>query len=232
MKPHVVCLMMSSLDGRLTLSRWSPSAGGDKDSRSALYESIHDRLDGDAWLCGRETMGEIVKGSPHPPADFAPPPRPLHVARRDAKRYAVGVDRHGKLHVDKPDANGDPLILLLGPDVPDAHLAELQADGVSYFVNDGPDIDLAACLAMLRREFGIERLLVEGGGGIIGSMLASGLVDEFHLLLCPAVDGTTGGRSIIESGDTGLRDRVTLSLSSHEVLDDGVLWMRYAVQSA
>ena len=231
MKPHVICLMMSPLDGRVEVSRWSPSKGGDEDQRGALYEATHAKLDGDAWICGRETMEEFAKGLPHPPADPGAPPRPLHVARSGASRYAVGVDSGGKLHFGGPTANGDPAIVLLGSDVTDAHLAELAADGVSYFVGDAPHVDLAVCLAMLQREFGIERLLLEGGGGLVGSMLAAGLVDEFHLLLCPAVDGTTGGRSIIEAGETGLADRVTLSLTSHELLDDGVLLMRYAVRS-
>ncbi len=231
MKPHVICLMMSSLDGRVEVSRWSPSKGGDEDQRGALYEATHAKLDGDAWICGRETMEEFAKGLPHPPADPGVPQRPLHVARSGASRYAVGVDSGGKLHFGGPTANGDPAIVLLGSDVTDAHLAELAADGVSYFVGDAPHVDLAVCLAMLQREFGIEHLLLEGGGGLVGSMLAAGLVDEFHLLLCPAVDGTTGGRSIIEAGETGLVDRVTLSLTSHELLDDGVLLMRYAVRS-
>ena len=229
MKPHVICLMMSPLDGRVDVSRWSPSDSGSADQRSALYEAIHARLDGDAWLCGRHTMEEFAKGAPHPPADPGQPVRPLHVARRGAQRYAVAVDSSGKLHFDGPAANGDPAIVLLGRDVLDTHLAELIADGVSYFVGEAPDIDLAACLSVLQAEFGIERLLLEGGGGIVGSMLAAGLVDEFHLLLCPGVDGTTGGRSIIESGETGLVDRVTLALTSHELLDGGVMWLRYAV---
>ena len=229
MKPHVLCLMMSPLDGRLDVARWSPSDGGSAEQRSALFEAIHGRLDGDAWLCGRETMAEFAKGLPHPPADPGQPARPLHVANRDAKRYAVAADRHGKLHFEGPDANGDPAIVLLGSDISDTHLAELAADGVSYFVGETPDLDLPGCVEMLQREFGIERLVVEGGGGMIGSMLATGLVDEFHLLLCPAVDGTRGGRSIVEAGDDGLRDRVRLALTSHELLDGGVVWLRYAV---
>jgi 5-amino-6-(5-phosphoribosylamino)uracil reductase len=36
---------------------------------------------------------------------------------------------------------------------------------------------------------GIERLLLEGGGGLLGPFLAEGLVDRLHLTLCPCVLG-------------------------------------------
>jgi len=41
-----------------------------------------------------------------------------------------------------------------------------------------PEIDFAGALTTLRRELGIETLLLEGGAGINGSFLAAGLVDE------------------------------------------------------
>ena len=57
MKPHVICLMASSVDGRTLHSRWRPkSSGGD------LFERVHDELAGDAWLVGRVTGQEFAKG--------------------------------------------------------------------------------------------------------------------------------------------------------------------------
>ena len=229
MKPHVICHMASPLDGRLRVSQWSKPEGGSTDDQTKAYEELHDRLDADGWLCGRVTMGEFAKGEPHPPADPGRPERPLHVARRDADGYAVALDRHGKLHWTKAEANGDHLVMLLGRDVPDAHLAELAADGISYVVSDDPDVDLGAMLETLHSAFGIETLLLEGGGGIVGSMLGAGLVDEFSLVLFPALYGKSGARSIVEA-DEGLGDGLTVSLSSFEALDQGVMWLRYAIR--
>jgi hypothetical protein len=43
MKPHVICLMASSVDGRTLHSRWRPEGtAGD------LFEQVHDELAGDA----------------------------------------------------------------------------------------------------------------------------------------------------------------------------------------
>ena len=228
MKPHVICHMASPLDGRLRVSQWSKPAGGSTDDQTKVYEDLHVRFAADAWLCGRVTMGEFAKGEPHPPADFGTPERPLHVARENAGGYAVGLDRHGKLHWTGPEANGDHLIMLLGRDVPDAHLAELAADGISYVVAEDDAMELAPLLETLNTAFGIETLLLEGGGGIVGSMLGARLVDEFSLVLFPAIYGKSDARSIVEA-DEGLGDRLVVSLSSFEALDDGVMWMRYAI---
>lgn len=61
MKPHVICLMHSSLDGRTHPSRWRPKGAG-----TDWFEKIHDELDGDAWVIGRVTGSEFAKGKPYP----------------------------------------------------------------------------------------------------------------------------------------------------------------------
>lgn len=229
MKPHVVMLMETSLDGRLHPSRWSESPDGTRRDWSAAYEALHDKLDGDAWIVGRVTMAEMTKAGAHPPAAPGLPARPLHVARRDARPYAVALDPSGRLHFSGPAINGDAAVVLLGRDVPDAHLAELAADGVSYIVADGPGLDLAGALAVLGRAFGIRRLLLEGGAGINGSFLAAGLVDEVHLLVAPAFDGAPDVQSIV-AHEGGLAGKIRLSLRGATVAAHGLVHLHYAVE--
>ena len=94
MKPHVTCLMLSSIDGRLHPRRYTESPDGDRKQWSAAYEAVHDALAADAWMVGRVTMAEMSKAGPHaPPAPFAVQ-RPVHVAR-EANSYAVALDRSG-----------------------------------------------------------------------------------------------------------------------------------------
>jgi riboflavin biosynthesis pyrimidine reductase len=228
MKPTIVVHMMSPVDGRLKVDGWSD--GGPTD-RTAVYDDIHDRLGGDGWMCGRVTMTEFVTGEPHPPAEPGTPPRPVHKAPREDEEYAIGLDRHARLHWAKEDFGEAHFIALLGHDVADAHLAELVADGVSYIVTEDDGFDVAALLETLNLEFGITRILLEGGGGVVGSMMAEGLVDEFSLAVFPSVDGRTGERAIVEAGEDGLSDKVRLALAHHELLDGGVMWLRYDVTS-
>ncbi|MDB5653057.1 MAG: riboflavin deaminase [Tardiphaga sp.] len=231
-KPYVICHMVSSLDGSLAVSKWTASPDGDRNDWSAAYAMLHETLKGEAWMVGRVTMAEMTKAAPHPPAAVGVIARPVHVAARAAPPYAIALDRSGKLHFDRADIDGDHIVTLLGHDVPDAHLAELIADGISYVVADDAEIDLAAALDILGREFGIKRLLLEGGGGINGSFFLAGLVDELSVLMAPALDGRADARAIVEAGAAGLAGRVQLSLIACEAAAHGTVHLRYAVKPA
>ena len=230
MKPHVICHMLSSLDGRLAPSRWTTSPDGNRSAWSATYGAIHETLAGDAWIVGRVTMAEMAKGKPHAPAGKIVAERPHHFAAKGARPFAIALDTSGKLHFDRADIDGDHVVVLLGSDVADNHLAELAAGGISYIVSDTPAVDLPAALDLLGRELGIRRLLLEGGGGINGSFFAAGLVDELSVLIAPALDGRSDSKSIVDSGDVGLAGKIELSLTSCETLAHGTIHLRYAVK--
>jgi riboflavin biosynthesis pyrimidine reductase len=232
MRPHVICHMLISLDGRIHPSRWTQSSDGDRKVWSSAYEKVHEALAGDAWLVGRVTMAEMSKAEAHPPEGPFAVTRPHHFARRGADTYAITFDRSGKLHFNKPDIGGDPVVVLLGPGVPDRHLAELTKDGVSYVVAADEAMDARPLLEILGRELGIERLIVEGGGHVNGSLMAAGLVDELSILLAPALDGAPGITGVFEVPDArGLAGKARLRLTSNETLAHGLVHLRYAVDS-
>jgi riboflavin biosynthesis pyrimidine reductase len=229
MKPYVICLMMTSPDGSLHPSRWTKSPDGSRADWSALYEQVHKSLDGNAWMVGRVTMAEISKAGPHPPSGAVDVERPHHFARSDAASYAIALDRSGKLHFSGDSLYGDHVIVLLGPDVPDSHLAELAGDGVSYIVSEEAPMDVGAMLDLLGRELGISRILLEGGANVNGSLMAAGLVDELSFVVAPALEARRGSDRIVEFGDEGLAGKVELSLIECQPLAHGALHLRYAV---
>jgi riboflavin biosynthesis pyrimidine reductase len=230
-RPYVICHMMVSLDGRIHPSRWTESPDGARSDWSKLYERLHETFEANAWLVGRVTMAEMSRAAAHPPAAPAQAERPHHFARRDAVAYAIALDRDGKLHFEKPDVGGDHVVVLLGHDVPDSHLAELAGDGVSYVVAEDEGMAVGPLLETLVRELGVRRVLLEGGGHINGSLLAAGLVDEISLLLAPAVDGGEAVTGAFDAG-AGLAGKAKLRLLSAETLEHGVVHLRYAVGSA
>jgi riboflavin biosynthesis pyrimidine reductase len=134
------------------------------------------------------------------------------------------------VHFAGGTVGGDHAIVLLGQDVGDAHLAELQADGVSYIVADSAEIDLAAILETLNTAFGIRRLLLEGGGAINGSFLAAGLVDEVNILVGPAFDGDVGQQGVV-AYPGGLAGKCEISFRSATPIDHGMVHLRYAVKA-
>jgi riboflavin biosynthesis pyrimidine reductase len=229
MKPHVICHMAASVDGRTLHSRWRPSGGaGD------LFERLHEELGGDAWLIGRVTGAEFAKGKSYPARTDARFPREAWFARRDAKAYGVVLDAHGKIAWARADIGGDPIVVVLTEQVSDAHLAGLRADGVSYIFAGKAAVDLALTLELLNRELGVKRLLLEGGGGANGAFLRAGLVDEISLILCPAVDGAKGAPSVFDSteAEAGQPAPVrAMTLASSQALDGGARWLRYRLEN-
>src|SRR5260370_16459866 len=97
-KPYVICLMASSVDGRVLPSRWRP-----KGAAGNLFERVHDDLAGDAWLGGRVTGQEFAKGKPYPPSTKEAFPREPWFPRRDAKAYGVVLDAHATIARRPPD---------------------------------------------------------------------------------------------------------------------------------
>lgn len=218
MKPYVVCHMVASIDGRILHSLWRPPTrdGGD------LFERLHGKLGGDAWLVGRVTGQEFAKAQTYGSGAERTYPREPWLARRDAAAYGVVLDAHGKIAWGRSDIGGDPIVVALTEQVSDAHLAGQV------------ELDLAALLEWLNRELGVKRLLIEGGGGSNGAFLRAGLIDEISLAICPVVDGAKGAPSVFDStvADAGLRAPIgQMSLASCEVLDGGAVWLRYRLRS-
>ncbi|MBE7219699.1 MAG: RibD family protein [Caulobacteraceae bacterium] len=232
MKPHVTCHMLMSVDGRILSSRWRPkeNRGGD------LFERLHEKLGGGSWLVGRVTGQEFAKGPDggYPDREGPAPARETRVLRRDAKAYAVVLDAHGKIAWGMAEIDGDPIVVVLTQQVSDAHLKGLEADGVSWIFAGEAEVDLAAALETLNRELGIERLMMEGGGGANGAVLRAGLIDALSLVVCPVVDGARGAPSVFDSDEAHADAQAPvagMTLQSCETLDGGFVWLRYTLQN-
>ncbi len=230
MKPRVICHMVSSIDGRILSSRWRPKGidGG------ALFERLHEELAGDAWLVGRVTGQEFAKAKAYPERADQRYPRDAWLARRDAAAYGIVLDAHGKIAWGRRDIGGDPIVVVLTEQVSDSHLDGLRRDGVSYIFAGERQLDLRRTLETLNRELGIERLLVEGGGGANGAFLRAGLIDEISLVIAPAVDGAKGAPSVFDSSDreAGVPAPVRrMTLESSTPLEQGALWLRYRLEN-
>ena len=227
-RPRVIVHMASAIDGRIQEKRWGAFAG------DLGYEAVHAELKGGAWMCGRVTMRGYTRGSPADDRDPTAVPRTDHIAKADASGYAVALDFSGRLHWGwRNDIDGDHVVVVLGERVADAHLNGLIASGVSYLFAGADRLDLALALSKLRTQFGIERLLIEGGGGINGAFLKAGLVDEISLLIAPTVDGGRGVPAVfdydIAQDDVPPGKRMGLTLAACEAMPNGVVKLRYTV---
>ena len=89
-------------------------------------------------------------------------------------------------------------------------------------VTAGPGgVELAAALAVLRAS-GTESLLVEGGAGVITSMLAAGVVDRLVVAIAPVVIGA-GVEAVGPLGVTRISDGIGLVNRSIHLVGADVL---------
>jgi 2,5-diamino-6-(ribosylamino)-4(3H)-pyrimidinone 5'-phosphate reductase len=92
-------------------------------------------------------------------------------------------------------------IVAVTRDAPAHRVSALQERGAKI-VTCGRSrfMDLPLLMNALYEEFGVRRLLVEGGGTVHRSMIAAGLYDELHLILCPFVVGGASSITPVQRG--------------------------------
>jgi 2,5-diamino-6-(ribosylamino)-4(3H)-pyrimidinone 5'-phosphate reductase len=226
-RPRVICHMLSSLDGRIVAEGWPLGAEGRKQ-----YELVHATYEPDGWLCGRVTMQQhFASGVRHETEvarEYGGPPRDDFIAPGDHDSFAFVVDPRGKLRWDSSDIDGDHVVAICNERVSDEYLAALRKHGVSYILAGSSDVDLPLALDRIGAHFGVQTLMLEGGGGINGSMLRAGLVDEVSVLVAPVVDGRVGTATLFDVDGASMPPR-RLALESVEQRPDDILWMRYRV---
>ena len=228
-RPRVICHMMTSVDGRIVVRGWPLSAEGRKQ-----YDLIHASYDADAWICGRVTMEPFAKRvrseaeiAREPVRNDGAVPRDDFRAPGDHDSFAFAIDAHGRLAWESNDIDGDHVVAILSERVSDEYLAFLRERGVSYVFAGSRDIDLAVALEKIGADFGVQTLMLEGGGRINGGMLRAGLIDEVSLLIAPVTDGRVGTPALFDDDHVPSH---RLALESVDRRADDVLWLRYRVE--
>ena len=228
-RPRVICHMLASVDGRIVTDDWplSPEA-------RRHYELVHASYEADGWICGRVTM-EPFATRVRSEAEVARQraggaPREDFVAPGDHESFAFAIDPGGRLAWASNDIDGDHVVAILSERVSDEYLAFLRERGVSYLLAGAPEIDLPLALAKIGARFGVRTLMLEGGGGINGSMLRAGLVDEVSLLVAPVADGRVGTPALFDM-EVGSAAPRALVLDAVERRDGGLVWLRYRTET-
>ena len=229
-RPYVMCLMMTSVDGKILGEKWGSSP--QVKTLINTFEKAHEQLGIGAWIVGRTTMEKDF-------TDFAKPvlkkghqkvDREDFIAEYNGNNFAIAIDGQAKLGWHEPTMQGDHVITILTESVPDAYLAHLKDIGVSYLFAGNKEVDLKTALRKLRKLFGIEKLMLEGGSHINGSFLNEGLIDELHQLLLPIADGTIETSTLFEIDSKVKKEGATLlKLKNVKEIENDVLWLTYQI---
>lgn len=230
MRPRLICHMTSSVDGRALVPLWHPADA----VPDGLWDTAKERLHTNASIMGRVTALEYTRGG-SPYANTAEAVQRVdHLPAPGLGDYRIAIDPRGTLRWGRSDIEGAPIIVAVTETTSDRYLAGLHSDGVFYLFAGRDEIDLGLVLDKLG-ELGIERIRLSGGPATSGQFLHAGLIDEISLLVVPALDGYTGAPTIFEYA--GERNDppfpiTGLTLTSSEILEGGVLWLRYDLHGA
>ncbi|QIX60551.1 RibD family protein [Hymenobacter sp. BT18] len=227
-RPHVICHMMSSVDGKILSSNWQDE--DIYDTFAGYFEKYHDTFTSQAWMCGRITMERDFTGGVQP--ELQAPPQPIarepFIGNKNARSFAVAVDAHGKLGWDTNETGGDHIIEVLTEQVSDEYLYYLQQKQISYLFAGKSEVDFASVLEQLAALFPIQTLMLEGGGHLNGSLLNAGLIDALSLLVLPLADGTPKSPTTFEVSEYLTKGPAThLYLTQVQRLDNDVVWLKY-----
>lgn len=194
-RPYIICHMTISLDGKVT---------GDflfKEQYSEAieeYYEINRKLKCDGFICGRVTMeGSFTQGWYPDLSDYEPVNRRTdYIPPELSGFYAVAFDTNGKLGwksnliVDPdedPGYDGAQIIEVLSEKTDERYLGYLEAMKIPYIFAGESKIDIRMALFKLKKLFGINKLLLEGGSIINGSFELADAVDELSLVVAPVV---------------------------------------------
>lgn len=82
----------------------------------------------------------------------------------------------------------------------------------------------------LKKLFGIETLMLGGGGVLNWSFIQAGMCDEVSVVIAPVADGSSKTPALFNAKDEWASDTpVAFELQSAEIKDGGSVWLRYLV---
>ncbi len=222
--------MMQTLDGKI--------ASGIPDKEIImdffdLYTETESKLDAKVWMFGRKTVAAFAE----PTTELEPSDSNIDasdfVAKKEGNTFAVVIDTQGSLrwtynfiHLSNQDAEFH-LITIVTKQTPKAYLNYLQSKNISYLICGEKEADLVNAAEKLKQLFGIDQIILEGGGSFNGSMMAAGLVDEISLLLLPRVLNRKAAPALFDQENSELHP-TDYNLDSSTPLAKGVLWLRYS----
>ncbi|MDO4920451.1 MAG: dihydrofolate reductase family protein [Phascolarctobacterium sp.] len=221
-KPYIICHMMTAVDGRIDCAMTEKLAGVKE------YYATLNALQVTATLSGKVTAQlEMALPGSFQSVNSEALDKKYFSKAVAAEHYEIVVDTKGSLLWDERGASR-PLIVITGEQVSKEYLAYLNARKISWIACGKEKIDLAGAMEILRREFGVERLAIVGGGAINAGFLDAGLLDEISILLAPGIDGRKGMTAAFD-GLPMDREPFALKLSKVTTYDDGAVWLRYLV---
>ena len=229
-RPRIICHILQSVDGNIdgdffTMPELGPAY--------RAFSRIREEYACDAVISGATTAAEIYRGRfvDDLPTSSERWPRTDRKAG-SAEKYAVVIDGTGSVRWESGsvERRGEKLhvIAVLQENASDAYISHLRKAGVSYIFAGRDSLDLPLAARKLKELFGIESMLLSGGGVVDWSFLQAGLIDEISLVVPPVIDGGVRLPSAFDDSPLAVcHTPVALHLTDVQRPEGDALWLRY-----
>lgn len=193
-RPFVFINMAMSADGKIATANRQLVHFGSRRDQMHLYEL---RATADAVMCGARTAEAPGVTLGPGPARFRQ--QRLRQGMRECHLRII-VSGSGTVNMEAAvfSSRVSPLIILTTGRAGASRLAQLRRRADVVQVCGRETVDLPSALAWLKSEWGVRRLLVEGGGELNAALWEAGLVDELHLTVCPLIFGGRDAPTIVD----------------------------------
>jgi riboflavin-specific deaminase-like protein len=181
-RPFVTANFAITADGRISTRNFTPSDFSSKRDKRRLVKI---RAACDAVLIGARTLAADTMTMGIPGVRGKNPPLRVIVSN------SGGIAPTHRVF----QSAGAPIVIFTTRKMPAATRAAL-ARSADIFIHPAPIVDLALALAILRADYGVKRLVCEGGGALLHSFAAADLLDELHLTICPRIFGGSGAPTL------------------------------------
>lgn len=223
-RPFVTANFALTWDGRISTRQGTPSDFSSKRDKRRLVEI---RAECDAVLVSAKTIASdnMTMGLPDPALRAA---RIAHGQREYPLRVLLTnsgrIDPALRLFTQ----TFSPIVIFATTRMPARTRAAL-APVADLWLHESATVNLAAMMVTLRADYGVRRLVCEGGGQVFRALLAAGLVDELHTTLCPRLFGGKKAPTLTGIADQFLPASVALVRTKMEIID-GECFLRYRVK--
>lgn len=237
-RPYIFCHMLTSLDGKIMgnyMDTPEGMAAGDVFYEIAFGKNPYYKHQG--WLSGRVTTDDNFTLYEKPALNENAPPVPDgdFVAQPNMGMYYVSIDPSGRLgwksnQLTYIDAQAHVLEVLTEK-ASNAYKDFLRNLGISYIIAGKEQLDYSLIMEKLAKLFGIQTLMLGGGGILNWSFLQAGLCDEVSIVMAASADGSNKTPALFSTVDGLTNDKaISFQLEHVEKMDGDSIWLRYKVK--
>jgi riboflavin biosynthesis pyrimidine reductase len=237
-KPYVIIHTHTSLDGKIHAIDLPEFHSAALQYQQLALHADRQVFNLQGYLNGRVTTDDNFTHYRKPDVNESADkvPEGDFVAEANAPMYYVAIDPSGRLgwkenSVDYGSVNSH-VISVLTEKASNAYKDLLRRLNISYIIAGKHALDNALVLHKLATLFGMERVMIGGGGVLNWTYLQAGLVDEVSILMAPIADGSPDAPSLFTAKEplSKVQPR-SFSLIDVKPLEDSTVWLRYKVNT-